>query len=115
MNMTVVVGYTAALLFGAMAYNARRVLQNIDTYEEAALAMFFLQDDAVRAMEFHALGGALIAIAVTVTAIAFATGMDALLYLSRPITVLSLFGFLYFYRTSARVTGKPGERPRDTR
>lgn len=109
-NTTAAIGYAAVIMFGLMAYYARNVLTNIDRYEEAALAMFFLQDSATRATKINTLGGAGIALAVTLTAVAFATGTGTILYISRPLTVISLLGFLYFYRVSAAVTGKPGQR-----
>jgi hypothetical protein len=107
-NVAAAIGYAAATLFGLMAYYAHRVLRNIDEYQDAALVMFFLRDEATRAVKINTLGGALLAMAVTTTAVAFATGRDGLLLISRPLTVVALLGFLYFYRVSALVTAHPG-------
>ncbi len=109
--ITAFIGVMAAVFFALMAYYSQVTLKNIQEHEQAALAMFFLQDSAARATQLHALGGALLTVAVTGTALAFITGMQSILIVTRPITVLSLLAVLYFYWKSAEITGKPGTRP----
>ncbi len=104
----VFVGIVGGLVFMGIVYYIHVIRSHLATHPDVAFVMFFLEGNAVTAFKRLAVTLVLMTGAVMITGYGTVTGSATIQSAARIGTVLAFLGFLYFYRTIAQVTEKPG-------